>query len=166
MCYTYGQSEKGEARRVNPIRACVERALSGSGAFLRCDRGGALYVTNLLVKRGDLTAFAAEMEKERIRVEAAGGLLRLTPAACWAADFAAWAVEQTTPGELTRQLEKTRARPVCAEEMACWLEGMKRLELGGGGDFERAVRQTAAVALRRQCGGLLYACGLCLDLMK
>ena len=100
------------------------------------------------------------------RVEAAGGLLRLTPAACWVADFAAWAAEQTTPGELTRQLEKTRARPVCAEEMACWLGGMKRLELGGGGEYERAVRQTAAVALRRQCGGLLYACGLCLDLMK
>ena len=28
------------------------------------------------------------------------------------------------------------------------------------------VRQAAAVALRKRCGGALYACGLCLDMLK
>ena len=28
------------------------------------------------------------------------------------------------------------------------------------------VRQAAAVALRKRCGGALYACGLCLDMLR
>ncbi len=150
---------------MNPIRARVEGALSGTGAFLRCDHGEGLYVTNLPARHGDCAAFVREMENEGIHAQEAAGLLRLTPEARWAAEFIAWAEAQTVPGELTRQFEKTRGRPICAEETACWLEGMKRLELGDRGDFERALRQAAAVALRKTCGGLLYACGLCLDLM-
>ncbi|MBQ8953945.1 MAG: hypothetical protein IJ048_07490 [Clostridia bacterium] len=150
---------------MNPIRARIERELSGTGAFLRCDRGHALYVTNLPVKRAEWQEIADALERAKIWVEPAGQLLRLTPDACWADEFAAWVQEQTAPGDLTRQLEKRRGQPVCAEETACWLEGVKRLELGDQGDYERDARQAAAVALRKKCGGLMYACGACLDLM-
>ena len=151
---------------MNPIRELVERALEGTGAFLRCDRGEGLYVTNLPAKTDDCTVFRHEMERAGIRAQEMGALLRLTPEARWAEAFAAWAAPEIAPGELTRQLEKTRGRPICPEETACWLEGMKRLELGDAGDYERTVRQAAAAALRKKGGGLLFACGMCLDMMK
>ena len=122
-------------------------------------------MTNLPAKTGD-TAFVQAMESAAIRVNAAGALLRLTPDIRWAEAFAAWAEAQAAPGELTRQLAKRRGQPVCEEEIACWLEGVKRLELGDKGDYERALRQAAAAALRKKRGGLLYACGICLDLME
>ncbi len=152
--------------RTNPIRTRVGAALDGTGAFLRCDRGGALYVTNLPSRRADWRERAAALEAAKVRCEARGGLLFLTPEPGWAAAFAAWAEESIAVGALTRQLDKRRGMPLCAQEEACWIEGLKRLELNDAGDYERTLRQTAAVALRKRCGGLLYACGLCLDLMK
>ena len=157
---------RGEARRVNPIRGAIEKALAGTGAFLRRDRSPGLYVTNLPAKAADCAAFRHEMERAGIRSQETDTLLRLTPEVCWAEAFAAWAEALTKPGDLTEQLQKTRSRPVCPEEIACWIEGVKRAEAGDPGDYERVLRQTAAVALRKKCGGLLYACGLCLDLMN
>ena len=151
---------------MNPIRARIGQALDGSGAFLRRDRGAGLYVTDLPAKQGDCAAFIGAMEEAGIRVERDGLLLRLVPDTRWAAAFVDWAEARIEPGALTRQLEKTRGRPVCPEETACWLEGMKRIELGDAGDYERVLRQTAAAALRKKGGGLLYACGLCLDMME
>ncbi|MBO4884603.1 MAG: hypothetical protein J5602_04760 [Clostridia bacterium] len=149
----------------NPIRARLEAALPPAGAFLRCDRGGALYVTNLPAKCGNWAAAAAALEADGLTVAHRGGPLFIAPGVCWAAAFERWAEGLARPGELTRQLAKRRGMPVCAAETACWLAGMKRLELNDRSDYERQVRQAAAVALREKCGGLMYACGLCLDLM-
>ena len=69
--------------------------------------------------------------------------------------------------ELTRLFRQGAAQSVCDEETRAWLEGIKRLELRQGlGDYEMTVRQAAAVALRKRCGGALYACGLCLDMLR
>ena len=151
---------------MNPIRAWIEKALEGTGAFLRRDRNAGLYVTNLPAKANDCSSFVRAMAEAGIRAERVGALLRLIPEAQWAAAFVAWAEAQAEPGKLTAQLGKRRGRPVCPEETACWLEGMKRLEQGDPDGYERALRQAAAVALRKKSGGLLYACGLCLDLME
>lgn len=149
----------------NPIRARIEAALPNCGAFLRRDRGGALYVTNLPAKYADWESIAAALEAEGLTVARKGDLLFITPDIRWASAFERRAEELVTPGELTRQLAKRRGMPVCAEETACWLAGVKRLELNDRGDYERQVRQAAAVALRKKCGGLMYACGLCFDLL-
>jgi len=150
---------------MNPMRAHAVRVLADTGAFLRCDRGGALYVTDLPARQASWQAIAAALERAHLRVEARPGLLLLTPGIEWADAFSDWAGKRTRAGDLTRQLEKRRGMPVCDEETACWIEGVKRLELKHPDGYERAVRQAAAVALRKNCGGLMACCGLCLDLM-
>lgn len=152
---------------MNPIRARIEPVLAETGAFLRCDRGGALYVTNLPSRTGGWQARLAPLDGQDIAWRAEAGLVFFTPGTSWAQAFDQWLLERVTPGDLTRQLEKRRLFPFCGEEEACWLEGIKRLDLPRGAcDYEKKLRQCAAVALRKQSGGLLASCGLCLDALK
>ena len=149
----------------HPIRARAEALLAGTGAFLRRDRGGALYATNLPAKQKDWEAVAAKLEAEGFAVSKSGALLFLAPTLRLADEFARWAEKDAIQSELTRQLSKRRGLPVCEAEEACFIAGLKQMELNDRGDYEKRLRQTAAVALREKRGGLLYACGLCLDLM-
>lgn len=154
---------------MNPIRETVERMLSGSGAFLRCDRGQALYVSNVPVKDKDWPALAESLESGGILCRSERQMLFMTPSLRWREPYTDWLMKQTEADELTRLLMRTQGASVCPEETACWIEGIKRLELPSErsiDDYERLVRQTAAVALRKKCGGLMTVCGLCLNLLR
>ena len=163
-CYT----DNGEVKRsVNPMRERIEGLLSGTGAFLRCDRGGALYVTNLPARCDHWRESAQAMRAAEFLIEERGTLLAVTPNAPWIGRYCEWAAERCCESELTRLFRQSAAQRECGEETRAWLEGIKRLELHCGvGDYERTVRQAAAVALRKQCGGALRACGLCLDMLR
>lgn len=149
------------------MRERLESLLSGTGAFLRCDRGGALYVTNLPARCDRWHELAQAMRAADFLIEERGALLAVAPDGAWRTQFEQWAAEQSCESELTRLFRQSGARSVCDEETDAWLEGIKRLELHQGlGDYEKTVRQAAAVALRKRCGGALYACGLCLDMLR
>ena len=152
---------------MNPMRAYLLSQLDGTGAFLRCDRGGALYVTNLPVRLENWCDTACAIEENGFKVEQRGALLAITPEPLWKARFEGWAQGRCGESELTRLFRQRAASESCAEEMRAWFDGIKRLDLHGGAEvYEREVRQAAAVALRKQCGAYLYACGLCLDLQR
>ena len=149
------------------MRERLESLLSGTGAFLRCDRGGALYVTNLPARCDRWREPAQAMRDAGFRVEERGALLAVVPDGAWRTRFEQWAAVRCGGSELTRLFRQSAGPSVCEEETRAWLEGVKRLELRQGlGDYEKTVRQAAAVALRKRCGGALYACGLCLDMLR
>ena len=149
------------------MREYLESLLRGTGAFLRCDRGSALYVTNLPVRSDCWHEVARNMTEADFCLSECGRLLTITPDITWLAPFNEWALELCQESELTRLFERRTTQETCDVEIDAWLEGIKRIELHQGmGDYEKVVRQAAAVALRNQCGGALYACGLCLDLLK
>lgn len=151
---------------MNPIRERLEGLLNGTGAFLRCDRGGALYATNLPTRCDRWRELAQAMGAAGFLIEERGALLAVVPDRAWRTHFEQWAAEQCGESELTRLFRQSAGQSVCDEETRAWIEGVKRLELRQGlGDYEKAVRQAAAVALRKRCGGALYACGLCLDML-
>lgn len=141
--------------------------LEGSGAFLRCDRGSSLYATNLPMKGADWEGRAQEIQRAGFDVKRAGALLLIAPQQAWIEHFSDWAQSAGTHSELTRVLSRFKDRPICEEERAAWLAGVKQLDLPrSAADYEKTVRQTAALAQRKGCGGLLQACGLCLDRLK
>ena len=132
------------------------RALIPEAAFLRRDRGDGLYVTDA-PRRG----FSGEIPG--LRAEIAGGIARLFPKeeildAC---DF--------PPDELAESLTRFRNLPATGESLALFTEGLKLLEVPdetGYLAYDKKIRQAAAVALRTNGGGGLYACARVLAEIK
>ena len=135
------------------LRETVKAALP-TGAFLRRDRGDALFITDA-PRRGVNPDWASLGFACGTR----DGLAFLTPDSRWLsmleAEYAA------PPDHLSHTLARFRGEP-SPTALCLFAMGMKRLE-GGPWDsaFERRLRQTAAEALRNHenCGGL-YACAL------
>ena len=126
------------------------RAALPAGAFLRRDRGDALYVTDA-PRRG----FTGEVPGMRAAVS--GGLMRLYPKeeALGECPF--------PPDDLARALERFRCLPATDAAVFLFTEGLKILEDPDGTGYlayDKKVRQAAAVALRTNGGGGLYACAL------
>lgn len=149
---------------MNPIRRAAAEKLSGiRGAFLRCDRGNALYVTN-----------APVMIDEKIDWDAAGFFAReegklcfLVPGEGWIGSFEEWARGQVQCARLSKAVCNASFGAVEPEDMRLFAEGIKRFEMkGDAAGYERLVRQRAAVCLReRSGGGTLVACALIVDMM-
>lgn len=134
------------------LRACAREALP-ERAFLRRDRGDALFVSNAPAL--GLTAVPACFGAEERR-----GLLFLTPAPEVLIRFSQ---ERPDPPDfLCASLRRFEGLPVDPESLALFALGLKLLD----GDaeaarFDRLLRQRAAVCLReKRAGGGLYACGL------
>ena len=124
------------------------------GAFLRRDRGAALYVTDAPLHGGTVDWAAAGFV---CREE--GGLTRLTPSAVWLARLAALYPEPPDP--LSRSLRRFSGPPDDTV-LKLFARAVKRLD-GGECDprYSRDLRQRAAVCLREHNpGGGLYACAL------
>lgn len=149
---------------MNPIRRAAAEKLSGiRGAFLRCDRGNALYVTN-----------APVMIDEKIDWDTAGFFAReegklcfLVPGEGWIEPFEAWARAQVQCARLSGAICNAGFEQTDKEDMRLFIDGIKRLEMkGDAAGYERLVRQRAAVCLReRSGGGTLVACALIVDMM-
>ena len=127
-------------------------------AFLRRDRRDALFVTNAPVF-ADAGALTERLSLAGWRVQARGGLLAISPGADMVDQFERARPE--LPDFLTRSLKRLRGLPICGEALAVFAEGLRRAEHGGAEDYDRRVRQLAALCLRRNCGGA-YACAVIL----
>lgn len=103
----------------------------------------------VLVDRGDALYFVPR-SGERVYADEAG-----------AREFVEWAGVE--PIGLGAELVRFAGRPVRAEELDLFQDGIKQLELGATAQsraaYERRLRQLAAVVMREGVGGgLLYAC--------
>ena len=123
-------------------------------AFLRCDRGGGLYVTNAPLAGAQLAA----LEEAGFRAEPMGSLWRLFPGEALTREIDAWLSQEGDP------LRLPALSGVREADCALLCEGLKRLELPADeaalARYEKRLRQRAAECMRtRQGGGLLSLCG-------
>ena len=124
------------------------------GAFLKRDRGSALFVTDA-PRRGA----CPDWSSVGFLAREADGLACLTPDAGWLAQLEARWPEP--PDLMCAQLRRGSG-PVDGQVLELFAMGLKILD-GGPFDpaFDRRLRQLAAVTLREQrARGGLYACGL------
>lgn len=157
---------------MTPLRERAAQALSGSGAFLRVDRGNALYLTDLPRRAPDALGEAARRLMEAgLDIRPVGTLFYLTPNGAARAQLNGWVESMLgAPGELAASLQPLTSRAAEPEEDALWLWEVKLLELGARPGERRAcedaLRRRAAVCLRTgRGGGGLYACARLLECM-
>ena len=149
---------------VNPIRRAAEERLKDiRGAFLRCDRGNGLYVTNVLVRSDEEIDWKACGFDAQIR----GKMTYLVPDGSWAEAFESWARERCDNPYLMRSV-RNAVFSTESEDMDLWMRGIKCLEMrGNAAEYEKSVRQRAAVCLRtKRGGGTLTLCALIADMMR
>lgn len=151
-------SSRVDARSLVAAMRGEVAAMLPERAFLRRDRGDALFVTNAPAF-SDASALTERLCRAGWRVQTRGGLLAISPGADMADQFERARPEP--PDFLTRSLKRLRGLPVCGEALAVFAEGLRRAEHGGAEDYDRRVRQLAALCLRRSCGGA-YACAVIL----
>lgn len=133
-------------------------------AFLRRDRGDALYISN--APRFDSeTDWAACCGEAGFRSKKENGLLQLWPAEAWLKRLE----DQfdTSPDFLCSTLERFKKLPVDEDNLNLFALGMRCLD-GDNSiiDYEKRLRNRIAVCLRSDVGGGLYACGLLNHIIK
>ena len=138
---------------IERMRQTLAAALP-AGAFLKRDRGAALFVTDA-PRRGpcpDWTALDFEAAET-------GGLVHLTPGTGWLR--ALEAAYDEPPDFLSASLRRFIGPPDDGARRL-FAMGLKCLDLSRNYPaYDRALRQRSAIALRGGCaGGGLYACAL------
>ena len=139
----------------NPLRARAEaRLCAGRAAFLRCDRGRGLYITDARLDE----PLRAALEEDGLCAQRAGNLWRLTPGERALPALEDWLFGEADPLRLPGFDEALE------EDWALLSEGLKRQELNGDSaalaEYEKRLRRRAAECLRtRRGGGLLVLCG-------
>ena len=129
------------------------RAALPKGAFLRRDRGEALFVTDA-PRRGGCPDWGAL----GFECEVSAGLAHLTPGKVWVIELEALYPEP--PDFLCQTLR--RGGEIDGEALSLFSMGLKRLD-GAARDreYDKRLRQMAAVRLREHGSmGGLYACGI------
>ena len=144
-----------DAGPLRQLRASARAALPPR-AFLRRDRGGALFVTNA-------PAFdPALREIPGFTAERRGTLLHLLPDANWIARWERRFPEP--PNDLCAKLQRFRGMTPDRENLLLFVQGAKLLDANATPEefaaYDRRLRQCAATALRGGCGGGLYAAAL------
>lgn len=149
----------------NLLRVAATAVLP-EGAFLRRDRGDALFVTN--APRIDPGRdWAAALSEAGFTCVGGDGLLRLCPAEGWLTRLEA--ARPDPPDDLCRSLLRFWGRSPDGESLRLFALGLRCLDGGeGAARFDRQLRQRAAVCLRLNAlnpdepprGGGLYACAL------
>ena len=151
---------------MEPIRSQVEAVCAPYSARVRVDRGDGLYAVFVYGAPDAARAIEPQLSALGLQCRARGAYLSVSPLPSWRDRVERWFLDAVQPSDLSKDLIRFRERPVCREELSCLTEGIKRLLLRGGNDYEQILRRTAAVALRKKSGGLLYACSLCHDAAK
>ena len=147
------------------LRAAATAALP-AGAFLRRDRGDALFVTDA-PRIDPRTDWAPRLARAGFLCEGRDGLLRLWPDAGWLTRL-----EQAfpdPPDDLCAGLVRFRGRAPDGACLKLFALGLRCLDGGEGAErFDRLLRRRAAACLRINAmnpdghprGGGLYACAL------
>jgi len=149
---------------MNPLREAAQRQLTGiKGAFLRCDRGEALYITNAALRS------QREIDWAEAGFEACmkGRMTFLVPKDEAAAAFEAWLYPRVAKRFLYEHVSNADFGLVEEADRRLWIEGVKQLEMRTKLDYEKAVRQRAAVCLRQRVGGgTIRVCALIADALR
>ena len=143
---------------VTALRAAA-RACLPAGAFLRRDRGPALFATDAPRRAPDVD-WPAILAGAGFECAVEGGIAHLTPGRRW---LDALSTEYPEPPDaLCARLSPFRNAPTEPAALRLFAEGLKRLEdAGDAGDYDKSLRQLTAVCLReKRPGGGLYACAL------
>ena len=131
------------------------RAQLPKGAFLKRDRGRALLITNA---RAIDPSF---VQVPGFSMELRGALTAITPDGAWILDFER---DHAPIGHLSQSLIRFSGQPPARAAIDLFVCGLKlsesRASDGEIADFDRAVRQAAACALRTGNGGGIYALAL------
>ena len=140
------------------------RAALPEGAFLRRDRGEALFVTDAPRRRPDAD-WPAVCAEAGFLCRARDSLLFLTPDPTWPARLEA--AFPVPPDPFSASLSRFAGRPADGESLALFALGAQILDGGrDDGGFGRRLRRRAAACLRlnrtlgEPNGGGLYACAL------
>ncbi len=149
-----------DAGPLRQLRAQARTALPPR-AFLKRDRGDALFVTNA-------PAFAPELrEVPGFLAERRGALLYLLPEPAW---LLRWERRfREPPDALCESLARFKGMPPDRENLSLFARAAKLLDghpsPGEVEALDRELRQRAAVALRGGCGGGLYAAAILLHML-
>lgn len=131
------------------------RPLLPERAFLRRDRGDALFVTNAPCF-ADAPALQNSLEAVGFVCAKRGGVLRISPGS---ALLTSLEVRWPPPDFFCASLARLRGREPCGDALDLFALGVRLLEHAGTADYSRRARQLAAVCLRENLGGA-YACAL------
>lgn len=141
------------------MRARLRAALP-ERAFLRRDRGDALFITNAPAFEGCPDAIRGFLPERQ------GNMLRILPDDTWISLLEH--AGDAPPDFLCASLLRFRGQIPNRTNLALFARGLKLLDdihAAAEADiaaFDRLLRQRAALALRGKCGGGLYACALIL----
>lgn len=144
------------------LRRAATRILP-SGAFLRRDRGGALFVTDA-PRRAPGSGWPDRFAGAGFIGREAEGLVHLTPGAAWLKQLEAAFPEP--PDGFSATLFRFAGLAPDGAALALFAQGVRTLDAKqNDGEFERRLRQRAAEALRAdshdaRIRGGLYACAL------
>ena len=149
---------------MNPIReAAYQQIADIRGAFLRCDRGEGLYITNAALKC-DCTIDWTEVGFE---ARDKGKMTFLVPKDLWIQPFEEWLRPQVRYPRLYENIGNADFGSIEEADRRLWVEGIKQLEIGSNRNYEKAVRQRAAVCLRtKHGGGTIRVCALIADALR
>ena len=149
------------------LRAALRRAATAAlprGAFLRRDRGDALFVTDA-PRRMPGADWQALFAPHGFDARPEGTLLRLTPGPAWI--DAVEAAFPDPPDALSASLSRFRGLPPDPESLALFAMLTRALDAGeSAAKPDRPLRQRAATVLRLNArgdppqGGGLYACAV------
>lgn len=141
------------------------RAALPEGAFLRRDRGDALFVTDAPRLSPDVADWPERLARAGFACVERDGLLFLSPAPEWLARLETQ--YPAPPDPFAASLARFAARAPDADSLALFALGVRVLDgESDDGRFERRLRQRAAACLRlnraqnEPNGGGLYACAL------
>ena len=139
------------------LRAAVEAQLP-PGAFLKRDRGEALFVTDA-ARRCPGEDWIARFAQFGFVCRERDGLTFLTPGNAWLARLEDEFPDP--PDHLSATLSRFRGIEAEGEILRLFALGVKALDGGESPErFDRLLRQRAAVCLREKVGGGLYGCAL------
>lgn len=132
-------------------------------AFLRRDRKNALFITNAPRVSPEIH-WPDPLNAAGFIVREENGLLRLWPDAQWV-----WMLEEMypiPPDYLSKTLLRFRNLAPEFSTIELFAQGLRQLDGDFSTDYERQVRQSAAIALRTGSGGGLYGCALINNLIR
>ena len=151
-----GARYESAAALADALRAAARDALP-RGAFLRMDRGDGLFVTDAPL-RAPGSDWEAALARGGFQIRRRGGLAVLRPGPGWMAAFAK--AHPHPPDFLCASLQRFDGPPE-EESLALFALGLRaRGDARAAADFDKRLRQRAAVCLRAGGGGGLYACAL------
>jgi hypothetical protein len=126
-------------------------------AFLKRDRGDALFITNALRIDPDCGCTVGLSEKGFITDEDSG-LVRILPGKDTLLELERQYPE--APDHLSKTLTRFSGMAPEHENLVLFAQGLRILDGDPAGDYEIRLRKRAAVCLRNHTGGGLYACAL------